>query len=409
MTADSPNIQRVSGFLEDHRLFVLIDIQFLAGVVATPVLAFLPIYVEEILELDQDFTANARARWLGTMGLFALAGGALSDAVGRKSTIVLGLTGALAGAAIFVTDSPIAVGYLLPIIVGATEGLFLTASQTYLVDASPKNRLSLMTALWFSGLTAGNMVGGLVGGAVAEWAGYTALALYIDVTTGGVAALAFAFLPGIERGQHDLRAGLRATLVGYASLLRRPPFRLLVATQLLRTFFWGGFQLMGPVMISGLSGSKFVIGFFVAATTRVGLASMLLVGVFSDRRGRRGPVLVTLAGTAAGSVLIGLAADSLLGLFLAGTLAAAFAWALSGQMTPLAKELARPGESGRAIGLVNAPWSIAALGGAQIGGRMVADRPSEAFYVFAALAIAALLCATFLFRRVEHPRLEASA
>ncbi len=222
MTGDSPNIQRVSGFLEDHRLFVLIGIQFLAGAVATPVLAFLPIYIEEILELDQDFTANARAIWLGTMGLFAVAGGALSDAVGRKSTIVLGLTGALAGAAIFVTDSPI-------------------------------------------------------------------------------------------------------------------------------------------------------------------------------------------AGTAAGSVLIGLAADSLLGLFLAGTLAAAFAWALSGQMTPLAKEFARPGESGRAIGLVNAPWSIAALGGAQIGGRMVADRPSEAFYVFAALAIAALLCATLLFRRVEHPRLEASA
>ena len=31
MTGDSPNIQRVSGFLEDHRLFVLIGIQFLAG------------------------------------------------------------------------------------------------------------------------------------------------------------------------------------------------------------------------------------------------------------------------------------------------------------------------------------------------------------------------------------------
>ncbi len=166
---------------------------------------------------------------------------------------------------------------------------------------------------------------------------------------------------------------------------------------------------MGPVMIAGLSGSKFVIGLFVAATTGVGLATMLLVGAFSDRRGRRVPVLVTLAGTAAGSVLNGLATGNLPGLFLAGTLAAAFGWALSGQMTPLAKELARPGETGRAMALVNAPWSIAALGGAQIGGRMVADRPSEAFFVFAGLALTAFICAVFLFRRAAQPRLGASA
>jgi MFS family permease len=343
------------------------------------------------------------------MGLFAVAGGALSDAVGRKFTIVLGLTGALAGAAMFVTGSPIMVGYLLPIILGAADGLYITASQTYLVEASPRNRLSVMTALWFAGLTAGNVVGGLIGGAVAEWAGYPALALYIAVTTGGVAALALAILPSIEHRQPEVRVGLRKTLMGYAALLRQTPYQLLVATQILRTFFWGGFQIMGPVMIAGLSGSKFVIGLFVAATTGVGLATMLLVGAFSDRRGRRVPVLVTLAGTAAGSVLIGLATGNLPGLFLAGTLAAAFGWALSGQMTPLAKELARPGETGRAMALVNAPWSIAALGGAQIGGRMVADRPSEAFFVFAGLALTAFICAVFLFRRAAQPRLGASA
>ena len=364
LTQKSPKIRRGSGFLDDHRLAVLIAVQFLAGVVATPVLAFLPVYVDEVLELDQGFTANARAIWLGGMGLFAVAGGALSDAVGRKFTIVLGLTGTLAGALMFVTGSPIAVGYLLPIVLGSADGLYLTASQTYLVEVSPKNRLSVMTALWFSGFTAGNVVGGLIGGAVAEWAGYTALAIYIAATTGVVTALAFTILPSIERRASGARAGFRETLIGYSSLLRQIPYQLLVAIQLLRTFFWGGFQIMGPVMITGLHGSKFVVGLFVAATTGVGLVSMLLVGAFSDRRGRRGPVLATLAGTAAGSFLLGIASGDLVGLFLAGTLAAAFAWALSGQMTPLAKELARPGESGRAMALVNAPWSIAALGGA---------------------------------------------
>ena len=145
-----------------------------------------------------------------------------------------------------------------------------------------------MTALWFSGLTAGNVVGGLAGGAVAEWAGYSALALYIAAATGGVAVLALLLLPNMGRGSPGPRPGLRQTLAGYALLLRQTSYRLLVAMQMLRTFFWGGFQIMGPVMIAGLSGSKFVVGAFVSATTGVGLASMLLVGAFSDRRGRRG-------------------------------------------------------------------------------------------------------------------------
>ena len=406
MIANSPSLRRASGFLNDHRLFVLLTVQFLAGVAAAPMLAFLPVYVDEVLGLGQDFTANARAVWLAGMGLFAVAGGALSDAAGRKFTIVLGLTGMLAGAAIFVTRSPLAAGLLLPGIVGAADGLFVTASQAYLVEASPRNRLAVMTALWFSGLTAGNVAGGLIGGAVAEWAGYSALALYIAVTIGGVAVLAFVLLPGMERGSPGPRPGLRQTLTGYASLLRQTSYQLLVAMQMLRTFFWGGFQIMGPVMIAGLSGSKFMVGAFVAATTGVGLASMLLVGAFSDRRGRRAPVLVCLAGTAAGAALLGLATGNLLGLFLAGTLSAVFAWALSGQVTPLAKEFARPGETGRAMALINAPWSVAALGGAQIGGRMVTDQPSGAFFIFAGLALLALLCGVILFRRAGAARLD---
>ena len=76
MIANSPNLRRASAFLNHHRLVVLLAVQFLAGVAAAPMLAFLPVYVDEVLELDQDFTANARAVWLAGMGLFAVAGGA---------------------------------------------------------------------------------------------------------------------------------------------------------------------------------------------------------------------------------------------------------------------------------------------------------------------------------------------
>ena len=87
MIASSPGLRRASGFLNDHSLGVLLAVQFLSGVAAAPMLAFLPVYVDEVLKLDQDFTANARAVWLAGMGIFAVAGGALSDAAGRKFTI----------------------------------------------------------------------------------------------------------------------------------------------------------------------------------------------------------------------------------------------------------------------------------------------------------------------------------
>ena len=404
MKRKTPPAKQLSGLLTDRGLGILIVIQFFAGIVTTPVLTFLPVYVDEVLGLEQSFTANARAIWLAAMGLSALAGGALSDAVGRKFTIVLGLAGTVAGALIFVNGSPLLVGYLLPIVLGTADGLYITASQTYLVEVSPRNRLSTMTALWFSGMTGGNLVGGLIGGAVAEWAGYTTLSIYIAISSVTVASLALAVLPSIGDGRLVTSLRFRTTLASYISLLQQTPYQLLIAIQVLRTFFWGGFQIMGPIMIAGISGSKFVVGLFVAATTGVGLVSMLLAGAFSDRQGRRGTILVTLCGTAAGSVLISLTTHNLIGLFAAGTLAAAFAWAMSGQMTPLAKELSQPRESGRAMALVNAPWSIAALGGAQIGGRMVADQPSEAFWIFGGLALTAFLCALTLFHYFKQPR-----
>ena len=393
--------ERVTGILRDRRLVVLLTVQFLAGVAAAPVLALLPIYVDEQLALGQDFTANARAIWLLFMGIFALAGGVLSDAAGRKLTIIIGLIGSMAGATVFVLDSPLMIGLVIPVVLGAADGLFVTASQAYLMEASPKNRLALMTGLWFSGFTVGNAVGGLAGGAVAEWAGFGALALYVAIATGVVALIALLALPSPEPSSQIARPSFRVAAAGYGHLLRQKSVQLLVAIQILRTFFWGGFPIMGPVLVDALSDSKFVVGAFVAATAGIGLASMLIVGWHSDRRGRKLPVFASLAGTAIGAALIGLLLGNIVGLFLAGAAAAAFAWALSGQMTPLAKELTGPGESGRAMGLVNGAWSLSAIGGAQIGGRMVSAHASEAFFIFAALALIALVCGVALFRRPQ--------
>ena len=379
-------------------LVSLLAIQFLAGAVATPLLAFLPLYVEQKMGLGQAFTADVRAIWLGGMVVFALVGGAMSDSMGRKLTFVVGLSGPLVGAAIFATESRWLVGFVIPAYLGVAEGLFVTAGQSYLMEVSPRGRLALMTALYFSGFTVGSMAGGLAGGAVAERGGFGALGLFVAAGSVAILALALFLIPGIDepgRGGASLVVSLR----GYGPLLRRRDVQLLVAMQTLRTFFWGAFQLMGPVMMDRLTGSKFVVGAFVAATTGVGLVSMLFVGRYSDRHGRRLPVLITLAGSGIAAICLGLFAESVAGLFVAGTLGGAFAWALSGQMTPIAREFGGERESGRAMGLVNAPWGLAALGGAQIGGRMVAGNASEAFYLVGALALLALPCAWWLFRQ----------
>src|SRR5262245_40786178 len=81
---------------------------FVGGVAAAPARALLPAYVDSVLAQPPLLTSTLLAIQVGAGGLFALAGGAVSDLVSRRAAVLAGLCTGLFGATIFAVHSPLA-------------------------------------------------------------------------------------------------------------------------------------------------------------------------------------------------------------------------------------------------------------------------------------------------------------
>ena len=104
----SKNRRQVPLNLMWNRQFISLCLILLAaGLVTSPIELLFPVYVEEILGKTVWFAALLRAIPIALGGLFALVGGALSDRLGRKSTLILGMTGALVVGVVFISKQPL--------------------------------------------------------------------------------------------------------------------------------------------------------------------------------------------------------------------------------------------------------------------------------------------------------------
>ena len=168
--------------------------------------------------------------------------------------------------------------------------------------------------------------------------------------------------------------------------------------QFLRTTFWGAASLTMPFLMNELTGSKIAVSSFNTVSLVAGMVSMIVVGAISDRVGRRKIVPVCIAGIGIASALLAVSAGNAATLFMAGTLATTVAWTLSGQITPLAKEMSEPGEEGRLVGMILFPWALGMLAGAQIHGQMSESNPGLMFVLLTLLLVAAYGLAELMFR-----------
>ena len=187
-------------------------------------------------------------------------------------------------------------------------------------------------------------------------------------------------------------------LRGYGEIVGRRHVWTLSTMQFLRTTFWGAASLTMPFLINELTGSKIAVSAFNTVSLVVGMVSMIVVGAISDRIGRRKIVMGCIAGIGISSALLALSSGNAAGLFVAGTLATTIAWTLSGQVTPLAKEMSEQGEEGRLVGMILFPWALGMLAGAQIHGQFSESNPGLMFALLTILLVASLGLAELMFR-----------
>jgi MFS family permease len=369
---------------------------FAGGVAAAPIRAFLPIYVESVLKQPPLLTSTVLAIQTGCGGLFALAGGAVSDLVSRRAAVLVGMTTAIFGAALFVVHAPVAL-FGLAILWGIAGGFQSAGGQSFLIAAVSKARLGSASAVYFISSTAAGALGAYIAGRAADRYGFSA------VTAGAVAlavialALAARFLPPLGSDKRAERAANHSwTFAGYLDLLARSDVRALAALRYFPTVAWGCASLAIPLLVFRASGSKSTVGTYSMISLLAASLAQLATGREIDRRAKRigAPALRAMVAPIAAAILLCAVAATawsggLVGLFVAGTAWAMTAWALSTTMPPLIHELGVGRDDGRLVALMHLCWSAGMLTGTLAAGALIDWRPSAPFALAAACLVVA--------------------
>ncbi|MFN2608574.1 MAG: MFS transporter [Acidimicrobiales bacterium] len=155
-----------------------------------------------------------------------------------------------------------------------------------------------------------------------------------------------------------------------------------------------GFGIILPVLpqyAERFGASPAVVGALFASFSVAQLLLAPVWGALSDRVGRKPVLLLSLAGTAAGSLVTGLAGS--LALLFAGRLLDGASGASVSVAQAAATDLAEPAERARLFGLLGAAFGVGFVAGPALGALAALGGPRLPFLVAAALAGANALAA----------------
>jgi MFS family permease len=382
---------------------VLLVVQLLAGAVLWPQRVFFPIYLEEQLGFTTVLISTyiALGQFLGMLA--ALFGGALSDAFGRKWTLILGLYGFAFGSMVYLVGVPLLV-IAFWVVSGLGLGFHAVGGEGYLIDAAGQRRLGVLSAFYNWGFTLGGAMGSAVSGIILDAQGYTALGLTFLVVSLATAVGAMRLLPDLNRERRGPSTDWRDSLAGYRDVIRQTSVRLLALMRFLPTCYWGMVSVLIPLLINRATGAKTTVALYATVSQVLASLAQVVTGQAADRWGPRWPALLAFAGVVLSALgLAGAASTEILWMFYVfGILGACAAWSLSTLMPTMISIAAPFEERGRVVGGLNFIWNMGMMVGAMIGGTLSSIAVGLPFLVAAALNVIAIGFALSFFGTVSH-------
>ena len=382
-------------------IVILLLLQLMAGMLLSPNRTFLPIYIKELGYSALLISTLATASQ--TAGLLAsLAGGTLSDTLGRKWTLLLGNVGYLITSLVFFSPSVGVIGVLWTV-GGFAMGLHTLGGESYLMDTAHPNYLGVLAALYNWGYTLGGALSGPVAGFLLDRWSYrvfgTALALFglLTVLTN---LIALPRSPVEERA----RSAPRKKWFGYGDIVARPPVWMLSALRFLPTFYYGMSNILIPLLLHSAGASKVVIAVYATVGQVAASLAQIVVGRAADRFGPKWPTVITFSVLVAGIIGVGSLTGSLWGVFAFGSLGLAAAWSLSTLLPSLVAQVTAPEERGRVLGWIHLWWNLAMSVGAMAGGAMFERAAGLPFGVSAVLNVISIGLVFVFFRMASSKR-----
>jgi MFS family permease len=382
-------------------IVVLLLLQLMGGMMFSPQRTFYPVYVKGLgysaVMIATIATVNQ------AMGLIAsLVGGALSDGLGRKWTLLLGNVGFVLGAAIFVTASPGWIG-LLWALTGFSMGLHTLGGQSYLMDNAAPHYLGLLAAFFNWGYTLGGTLSSPAAGFLLERWDYgtfgTALAIF---ALGTVSVNVFA-LPSSPADARRQPASWKR-LFGYGEIAARPTVVVLVLLRFLPTVYWGMALLLIPLLLDAAGATKMAIAWYATVSQLTASVAQLIVGQATDRLGPKVPTVIVYSALVLSVLATGLLPDQVWGVFLFGTLGTAAAWSLSTLLPSWVAQVTVSQERGRVLGWIHLWWNLAMIVGSMVGGALYERWAGVPFLLAGALNVFSIALAFVFFQMVRRAR-----
>lgn len=242
----------------------------------------------------------------GTLGLAvaALPLGALSEAVGRRRTMVVSLvTAEVLGLALpWVHDFPVLVG--IRFVEGAAVAGVAAAAVAYLAEESGGEHMGATLGLYVAGTTIGGMSGRLLGGIVGDRVGWAGGEFAVAVLAGVCTILFVVLIPAELR---QVRQALRWSPLfsGLRTALRDP---VLYAPYIVAFLGMGSFVTIYNVLGFRLTAPPLLVPPWLAALAFLaygaGTVTSATAGRLADRHGRTVVLLASMAITVAGLLLM---------------------------------------------------------------------------------------------------------
>lgn len=257
------------------------------------------------------------------------------------------------------------------------------------------DRRGMAIAFHGSGSGAGEALAPLVVGLILayilmdDWRQYVILSMIPAV---GLAALIYWMLIGAGKPVRP-ESTQPAQLTDVFTLLRYPMYRTLAYTNFTRSFAHFGVLSFLPIYLArDLDMDSAGVGFHVALLTLGGVFIGPLFGHFSDRIGRRLPIVVSLAAVALGMFAIGVIGEGI-GMAIALGIMGLFLWSMQDVTNATAMDSAPAGREGSVVGMMFSSSLIAGILAPIVMGAAIAiaDDRRIIFYVAGAFVIPAIL------------------
>ena len=325
--------------------------------------------------------------------LLAPAWGRLSDRIGRRPVLLIGLAGSVLSYVIFGLAGSFLALVLSRVVSGAT-GATIHVAQAYLADVTPPERRSHAMGLIGAAFGLGFTIGPAIGGSASAY-GDALPGLIAAAITGINLILAWLGLPETEVRR---RPDYRPLPLHWARL--GSPFGVMFASTLAFTAIYVSFPLYSQQVLGYERRS--VSSFFVV----IGLVTIVvqgrIVGRLAPRFGERRLVVAGAALMAAGFGAFVPLAGTTEGLLTSIALLTAGFCLVGPSLAALVSRTTPAEEQGRALGMLQSVGAVARIVGppaAGIAGQVAG--PAAPFY--AAAAAAALAAAAGLMQSAENP------